>query len=661
MAGYFLTLLEAAVAAPDTAVSRLPLLNSREREQILVDWNQTVAEYPRTQCLHQGFEAQVERTPDRPAVRCGDQPLSYRELNQRSNRLAHYLRTLGVGPDSLVGLCLERSVEVMVAVLGILKAGGAYVPLNPDNPKPRLAQQLAGAVAILTEQKLLPQMPEFSGKTLCLDRDQQLWASQPDTNPQANTTPENLVYVIYTSGSTGAPKGVAVRHRNLVNYTHFLTQRLELQRYPEGLQFATVSTIGADLGNTCIYPALVSGGCLHVIAYEVSTDAQRLAAYAGIHPIDVLKIVPSHLAALLQAGETAQVLPRKYLITGGETLTPALVEKVQSLGAGCRILNHYGPTETTVGSLTLELGEEWNWQKCSAASIPIGRPIANTQVYILDSHLQPVPVGVIGELYIAGDGVTAGYLNQAELTAERFVANPFARDRQARMYRTGDLARYWPEGEVEFLGRGDDQVKIRGFRIELGEIEAVLARQAGIKQALVMAKEDGHGDKRLVAYVVGQRESSISAEELKTELRQQLPEYMIPAAIVPLAKLPLNANGKIDRQALPEPEQVQAKAYVAPRNAVEETVAGIWAEVLHRDRISIDDNFFDLGGHSLLATQIVSRIREQLKVELAIRALFETPTISGLALVIEAAKKSGDSEDSAIIPVSREAYRVGQS
>ena len=371
--------------------------------------------------------------------------------------------------------------------------------------------------------------------------------------------------------------------------------------------------------------------------------------------------MPSHLAALLQAGEAAQVLPRQYLITGGETLTPALVEKVQSLGAGCRMLNHYGPTETTVGSLTLGLGEEWDWRKGSAASIPIGRPIANTQVYILDAHLQPVPVGVSGELYIAGEGVTAGYLNQPELTAERFLPNPFSSDPQARMYRTGDLARYWPGGEVEFLGRGDDQVKIRGFRIELGEIEAVLAKQAGIRQAFVMAKEDAQGDKRLVGYVVGQRESTISADELKSALRQQLPDYMVPAAIVSLPKLPLNANGKIDRQALPEPEQVQAKAYVGPRNAVEETVAGIWTEVLHRERVSIDDNFFDLGGHSLMATQIVSRIREKLRVELAIRTLFETPTISGLAEAIAMAQQEGACEDSAILPVSREAYRAGQS
>ena len=294
-------------------------------------------------------------------------------MNESANQLAHHLRSLGVGPDSLVGLCVERSAEMMVALLAILKAGGAYVPLNPDNPKPRLAQQLAGAVALITEQKLLSQMPEFPGKTLVLDHDQSSWTNEPRSNPSTNTAPENLVYVIYTSGSTGVPKGVAVRHRNLVNYSHFITQRLDLDQHPDGLHFATVSTIGADLGNTCIYPALISGGCLHVIAYEVSTDAQRFSQYAHKHPIDVLKIVPSHLQALLHSSDAAQVLPRKYLITGGETLTPQLIEKIQSLSPGCAILNHYGPTETTVGSLTLKL-DDYDWKNAHSRAFPSGVP-----------------------------------------------------------------------------------------------------------------------------------------------------------------------------------------------------------------------------------------------------------------------------------------------
>src|SRR5581483_4559786 len=458
MAGYFQTLLAAALAKPETAVSRLPLLSAAQRQQLLEQWNQTAADYPAQRCLHELFEAQAERTPERTAVRFEERTLSYRELNAQAHRLSHYLRSLGVGPDALVGLCLERSAEMMVAVLGILKAGGAYVPLNADNPKPRLAQQLAGAVALITESRLASQMPDFAGKTLCMD-DPEPWAQQPASNPANHSKADHLVYVIYTSGSTGVPKGVAVRHRNLVNYAHFITRRLELERFPEGLQFATVSTLGADLGNTCIFPALISGGCLHVISYEVSTDSRLFAGYCERHRVDVLKIVPSHLQALLGGPEAGGVLPRQYLITGGESLTPKLMERIESFGPGCELLNHYGPTETTVGSLTLRLKEFG--KRSGLSSIPIGRPIANTRVYLLDPHLEPVPVGVVGELYIGGAGVTAGYLNQPEKTAERFLADPFVQQAGARMYRTGDLARYLEDGNVEFLGRGDDQVKIR--------------------------------------------------------------------------------------------------------------------------------------------------------------------------------------------------------
>src|SRR5205814_2739013 len=306
------------------------LLSEAERHQLLIEWNQTAAEYPKTQCLHELFEQQAAKTPERLAVRCGEQAFSYRTLNEAANQLAHYLRTHGVGPERPVGLCLDRSADTMIAVLAILKAGGAYVPLNADNPPARLKQQLEGAAALITESKLAAQMPQFAGTTILLDRDQKQWAAGPKSNPVIDINPENLVYVIYTSGSTGVPKGVAVHHRNLVNYTHFIQQRLELEKYPQGLHFATVSTLGADLGNTCIYPALVSGGCLHVISYSVSTDSQRFANYTRQYPVDVLKIVPSHLQALLDSAEAKQVLPRKYLILGGETLSPQLVEKIQN-------------------------------------------------------------------------------------------------------------------------------------------------------------------------------------------------------------------------------------------------------------------------------------------------------------------------------------------
>ncbi len=661
ISGYYRNLLLAAMSDPESKVSRLPLLPETERRQLIVEWNQTVADYPRDKCLHELFETQVSLGPDRPAVRFNENLLSYRELNARANQVAHFLRTLGVGPNSLVGLCTDRSAEMVVALLGILKAGGAYVPLNPDNPRPRLAQQLSGAVALITEQKLLEQMPEFAGRTLCLDGDSNWWSDQPKTNSAKMSGPEDLAYVIYTSGSTGTPKGVAVSHRNLVNYSHFITRRLGLDQHGDGLNFGTVSTISADLGNTCIFPALISGGCLHVISYEVSTDAQHFASYTGEYPLDVLKIVPSHLHSLLQSAEARRILPRKYLVLGGETLTPGLLETIESLDPSCEIFNHYGPTETTVGSLTLRL-HDYDRKKSPAASIPIGRPIANTQVYILDPLLQPMPVGVAGELYIAGDGVTTGYLNQPERTAERFVANPFVNDAKARMYRTGDMARYLPDGNIEFLGRGDDQVKIRGFRVELGEIESVLLRRAGVKQAVVVAKEDDRGDKRLVAYVVADRDLGNSPGELRSYLKEQLPDIMVPSAVGLLPRIPLTANGKIDRQALPEPEAVEKKSYVAPCTPTETGVASIWTEVLRREQIGTDENFFDLGGHSLLATQVISRVRERFRIEMPIRSLFDNPTIAGLAGAISSADHSTiENRGPAIVRVPREQYRSGRS
>ena len=548
---------------------------------------------------------------------------------------------------------------MLVALLAILKAGGAYVPLNPDNPKPRLMHQLSGLVALITESRLSGRIPAFPGKVICLDRDQHDWSELSDEDMECTTTPESTAYVIYTSGSTGVPKGVAVRHRNLVNYSYFITQRLGLNQYPAGLNFATVSTIAADLGNTCIFPSLISGGCVHVIAYDDSTDPQRFADYTTTYPIDVLKIVPSHLQTLLQSAHAQQILPRRFLILGGEALTANLVVKIESLSATCEVFNHYGPTETTVGALTLRLAD-FDWKSSAAATIPIGRPIANTQVYVLDELLQPVPTGVVGELYIAGDGVSAGYLDQPDRTKERFLPNPFAADSDSKMYRTGDLARYLPAGEVEFLGRSDDQIKVRGFRIELGEIESVLLQHASVKQAVVMAKDDERGDKRLVAYIVGDRD--IAAEDIRTRLKAELPDFMVPSTIVVLPKIPLTSNGKIDRQALPEPEAVENRVFIAPKTETEVIVSKIFAEVLRRDRVSTDDNFFDLGGHSLLATQVVSRIREHFRIELPIRALFENPTIDRLADAIANSDQPLEpANQSRIVRVSRDAYRTGRT
>ena len=673
-AEHFRVLLTAAVTTPETPIAKLPCLSEAQRQQVLVDWNQTAGDYPAL-CFHQLFEQQAARTPARTALVSNGVSLTYAELNAEANQLAHHLRSLGVGPDFRVGLCLERSVSLIVGLLAILKAGGAYVPLQSDHPKARLAQQLEGAVALLTEQKLLDSMPAFPGHVLYLDRDAHVWAKQAASNPDVNTSPSNLAYVIFTSGSTGVPKGVGIEHRNLINYTSALGSQLKLESFPEGLRFATVSALNADLGNTCIFPALASGGALHVIPYETATDARRFADYFTQHAIDVLKIVPSHLQALLASGEAAQILPRKYLITGGETLTRPLVEKILALrtgaSAGCELINHYGPTETTIGSLTLPL-EDYDWQHSRAASIPIGRPLANTQVYVLDAEMNPVPVGVTGELYIAGAGVTRGYLGQPERTTERFLQDPFAAEQSrtsdpaARMYRTGDLARWLPEGVIEFLGRADDQVKVRGFRIELGEVEASLLQHPNVQQAVVLARQDEvngtAGEKRLVAYVVPKTGFPLSVDELRSHLKTLLPDYMVPSAVVVLEKLPLTANGKVDRQKLPALEMAAAaKPFVQPSTATEVALAAIWAEVLRKDKISADDNFFDLGGHSLLATQVISRIREQLQVEVALRAVFEQPTLKGLAQLTDEAKSAApDLAQPTITRVSREAYRVIQ-
>ncbi len=654
--GNLKTLLNAALKNPQQRVSQLQLLPESERNRILVDWNRTSALYSRDRCLHELFEAQAGQTPDRAAVRSQGRSLSYRELNERSNRLAHHLQAVGVRRGDSVGLCLERGVDLVAGLLAILKAGAAYVPLNADNPKPRLIGQLDACAALLTESGFSDRLPEFSRPLVRLDADASEWESRPPTNPEAGATPEDLVYIIYTSGSTGAPKGVAVRHRNLGNYTSYIKHWLKLEEFPDGLNFASVTTISADLGNTCIFPSLTSGGCLHLPGQDIATDTALLGDFMQQHDIDVLKIVPSHLEALL-ANSASNLLPARYLILGGELLPRSLVRKVAESGASCKVLNHYGPTETTVGSLTLRLPDEFpsGWP---TRSVPIGKPIWNTRAYVLDSHLEPVPPGVRGELYIGGDGVTAGYLGSPELTNERFLANPFVPGDQ--IYRTGDLARFLSDGNVEYLGRTDDQVKIRGYRIELGEIEAALCRFEDVKQAAVSTRPATTGERQLAAYVVPVRNGEMNVAKLREYLKTQLPGYMIPGAVVVLRKLPLTSNGKLDRASLPDPETAQSETnqYVAPQTLTEIAVAGIWSEVFRRERIGITDDFFRIGGHSLLATQVISRVREQFRIEITMQTLFESPNIQALSRAIDAAPQSDViDEEPDIIPVSRDAYR----
>ena len=461
---------------------------------------------------------------------------------------------------------------------------------------------------------------------------------EPETNLAPAATPGNLVYVIYTSGSTGVPKGVAVAPRNLCNYTAFILQRLGLETGAP-LHFATVSTITADLGNTCIFPSLVSGGCLHILSYDTAMEADLFRDYLASHPIDVLKIVPSHLQALLASQADGKLLPAKHLILGGEALSWELVEQISGIDHTCRIINHYGPTETTVGSLTFSV-DAADRNAHESLTVPVGRPIANTRAFVLDKYLRPQPMGVSGELYLGGAGVATGYLNQPAETAARFVADPFAAETGARLYRTGDIARVLADGNIEFLGRVDNQVKVRGFRVELGEIEAVLAAHADVRQAVVVASRrssETEADERLVAYVVAVGATPPGQDALRELLRLKLPDYMIPSAIVFLKSLPLTANGKVDRAALPAPEDLRdlQKVFVAPRSQVERELAAIWSSLLKVGDVGVHDNFFDLGGHSLLATQAVSRMRKVFQTEIPLRSLFESPTVAGLAERIE--------------------------
>jgi amino acid adenylation domain-containing protein/FkbM family methyltransferase len=494
----------AIALGPDQSTSTLPAVADAERQQLLVDWNNTAVAYPeKNLCLHQLIEEQVRRTPNQVALVFEQQRLTYDDLNRRASQLAFHLRSLGAGPDVLVGLFVERSLEMVIGMLGILKAGAAYLPIDPAYPQERIAFMLGDAKArlVVTQTSLLGSLTTGVAQTVCLDS--LAWddlQSVPQNAPPYDSA--NLAYVIYTSGSTGRPKGVGIEHRNIVNYVLGVSERLQLQ---PGMNQATVSTIAADLGNTVIFPALTTGGCLHVISQERAESQAMLSDYFKRERIDVLKIVPSHLAALQSGRNPERVMPRSRLILGGEASRLDWIERLRVFSPGCEIYNHYGPTETTVGVLTYHVGPQL--PSTRSGTLPLGRPLPNSRIYILDESGQPVPVGVEGELHIGGSGVTRGYLNRPELTAEKFVPDHFSPDPDGRMYGTGDLARYLPDGNIEFCGRIDDQVKIHGYRIELGEIAGALREQRGVRDALVLASEDGSGTKQLIAYVVPKRAS----------------------------------------------------------------------------------------------------------------------------------------------------------
>ena len=693
MLGHFQTLLESIVANPEQRLCDLPLLTESDRHQLLVEWNDTQADYSKNSCIYQLFEEQVEQTPDANALVFEDEQLTYRELNIRANKLAHHLQQLGVVPDVLVGICLERSIEMIVGLLGILKAGGAYLPLDPTYPQERLNFMLEDAQIsiLLTHSLLAPLFNRSEGEEgwgdrppglsiVWVDKDEEANAygtatpnaSQTEKNPTSSVTADNLAYVIYTSGSTGKPKGVLIEHRGLCNLSEAQIQTFNLSPSNRILQFASLSF---DASIFEIVMALGTGATLYLAKKESLLPGQALIKLLRDKAITHVTLPPAVLAVL----PTAELPALRTIIAAGESCSPDIIKR---WAANRRFFNAYGPTEATVWSTVAEIHDD-------STKPPIGRPIANTQVYILDAQLQPVPIGIRGELYIGGDGLARGYLNRPELTAERFIPNPFSDKEGARLYKTGDLARYQPDGNIEFLGRIDEQVKIRGFRIELGEIEAVLNQHPEVREAVVIAREDISANKRLIAYVVpnsrggfnqdvaGTCESvdkpaptspkskslvderkrstqNLKSNDLRHFLKAKLPEYMIPSAFVMLETLPLLPNGKVDRRALKAlstDKTELAEDFIAPRTPTEEAIAKIWTEVLKCDRpldgavkrsypegegnrVSVRDNFFELGGDSLLAVRLMAQIHQEFERELPLSTLFLTPTIEGLASVL---------------------------
>jgi len=671
MAGHFQTLLGGIVADPDQSISTLPLLTEEEKHLLLVEWNDMAADYPEDSCIHELFEAQVERTPEVVAVQFEGKQLTYRELNSRANQLAHYLKGLGVGPEKLVGICLERSLETVIGLLGILKAGGAYVPLDPAYPREHLAFMLVDArVSVLLTQGGIIEDSRWRRedsdprssildppmKIVCLDIDRETIARGIEQNPRPDMKPDNLAYIIYTSGSTGQPKGVAIEHRNTVAFLYWAKSVFK------GNELAGVlasTSICFDLSVFELFVPLSWGG--KVILAE---NALHLHSLPDKNSVTLINTVPSVVTELRGIGGLPDSIRTVNL--AGEVLRSDLVKQIYESANVEKVYDLYGPSETTTYS-TFTL-------RTLDGPATIGRPIANTRIYILDGHLQPVPIGVPGELYIGGAGVGRGYLNRPELTCEKFILDPFSDEMKLRLYRTGDFARYQSDGNIEFLGRVDNQVKIRGYRIELGEIETVLNQHPLVSQSVVVARkdvteqEDGANNPkskiqnlksspRLIAYLVPTGHQP-SINELCGFLKEKLPHYMIPSAFVMLDTLPLLPNGKVDRQKLPSPDDIKLQLieeFVAPRTEIEELVAQVWREVLKIENIGIYDSFFELGGHSLLAVQIVSRLRETFSREISLHVFFDASSVADLALTMETLIREGQyPELPLIVPVPRD-------
>ena len=631
------TLLQGIAESPDQELSKLPVLTAHEAEQVLVQWNQTTCDYPH-KCLHELVEEQAERVAEKPAVVCGNQELTYREFNSRANQLAHYLRSRGVGPNARVGICLNPSLDFAVAVLAVLKSGGACVPLDPNYPAERLSYMLRDVQAkmLVTNAGILSEGIPVGCEVLNVADNSELFSSLPRTNPNPAATPDDIAYVIYTSGSTGTPRGVLLAHRGLVNYNANMTKMYGVTPRDRVLQFCSISF---DIAVEEIFVAWLSGAALVFKTEETPLAVPDFLAWAERARVTVLDLPTAYWHEWVsQIPELDKPVPQglRLVIVGGEkVLAKAYAAWSSAVGTRIRWINTYGPTEASIAVTAFE--PNFSAGHPVPENIPIGRPVANTRIYLLDRHLHPVPVGIPGELHIGGAGVARGYLNRPELTAQKFISDPFCSDPNARLYKTGDLARYLPTGEIEFLGRGDDQVKIRGFRIELGEIESALAKHSDVREVAVIARVSGDdsGDKQLVAYFVPVQGAQPSTAELRGYLQQHLPDYMVPSAFVILPRMPLTPNGKINRRELPAPSvRTSADETAVATDTFQSELVKIWEDVLARKPIGIRDNFFELGGHSLLAARLMHRTGQALGKTLPLAMLFEAPTIEQLALVL---------------------------
>lgn len=637
--GYYGMLLRSMLDGSHSLLAELPILPEAERQQVLEAFNTTKTPWPRERLIHEVFEQQVARTPEALAVEHQGRSLSYGELNARANQLAGLLREQGVGPDRLVAVCLERSPEMLVSLLAIVKAGGAYLPLDPSYPAERLQQMLEDATPplLLTQAALASRLPATTAQVIVLESAQEPIAAQPDGDRSASEmglTSDHLLYVIYTSGSTGRPKGTAMPHRSMVNLLEWHRREFGQQAGTRVLQFAALSF---DVAFQEAFTTLCTGGTLVLLDEWLRRDARALNGFLSEQRIERLFVPPLMLQSLAESCQASGHVPGslKDVITAGEQLriSPEIVGLFRKL-PGCRLHNHYGPTEThVVTALTLS-GDAAEWP----ALPPIGKPIANTQVYVLDGRMEPLPIGVTGELYLGGANLARGYLHRPELTVERFIPDPFSTERDARLYKTGDLGRWRADGTLEYVGRNDDQVKIRGFRIELGEIEAQLARHPQVKETTVVAREEAPGQKRLVAYVVprvvspAETPANPNVEELRTHLKTVLPEHMVPSAFVTLEKLPLTPSGKLDRRALPAPDRHAnvTREYEPPQGEIEQLLAGIWQELLKVERVGRHDNFFALGGHSLLIVRLLERLR-QVGLTADVREVYRSTSLAELA------------------------------